>query len=187
MEIMGLVGPSGVGKTTLLVGLVRALAGRGFTVSTIKHAHDEFDIDQPGKDSFRHRQAGAREVLVASAQRWALMRELGGAPEPSLEQLARQITPVDILLVEGFEAHAHNKIAVWRSGCAEPATWLTDPSVIAIASDRPIPQARLPVLPLDQPDIIAEFVLSRCGFFTAAAQPSLDVRQYAVAANGQHG
>src|SRR5690349_12988821 len=114
MRVIGLAGWSGAGKTTLLVKLIPELARRGLTVSTVKHAHHAFDIDTPGKDSFEHRAAGATEVLVASARRWALVHELRGQAEPSLQALLQQLSAVDLVIVEGFKAAAHPKIEVFR-------------------------------------------------------------------------
>src|SRR3954447_10594170 len=114
MRIFGLAGWSGSGKTTLLTGVIPELMARGFAVSTIKHAHHEFDIDRPGKDSWRHRRAGARGVMVASSRRWALMHEMHDSPEPSLDELVARMTPVDLLLVEGFKQQPHPKIEVHR-------------------------------------------------------------------------
>ena len=114
MRIFGLAGWSGSGKTTLLAGILPELVARGLRVSTIKHAHHEFDIDRPGKDSWRHRQAGASEVMVASARRWAIMHELRGATEPTLDELVARMSPVDLLLVEGWKRHPHPKIEVHR-------------------------------------------------------------------------
>ena len=112
MRVFGLAGWSGSGKTTLMTALIPEFVARGLAVSTIKHAHHAFDIDQPGKDSWRHRQAGAREVIVASNRRWALMRELREAPEPSLDELLQKMSPVDLVHVEGFKRHPHPKIEV---------------------------------------------------------------------------
>jgi molybdopterin-guanine dinucleotide biosynthesis adapter protein len=135
MRIFGLAGWSGSGKTTLMTALIPELVSRGLTVSTLKHAHHAFDIDQPGKDSWRHRQAGAREVMISSQNRWALMHELRGAPEASFEDLARQMSPVDLLLVEGFKRHAHPKIEVYRPSLGKPLLHPEDPLIVAIASD----------------------------------------------------
>jgi molybdopterin-guanine dinucleotide biosynthesis adapter protein len=158
MRIIGLAGWSGSGKTTLLTGLIPELTGRGLTVSTIKHAHHAFDIDRPGKDSWRHREAGAREVMVASARRWALMRELRGAPELALEELVGRMSPVDLLLVEGFKRHPHPKIEVHRPALGKPLIYPEDPDVVAIAADEPL-AAPLPLLPLGDPGAVAAFIL----------------------------
>src|ERR671939_1793691 len=115
MRVIGLAGWSGAGKTTLLVKLIPALRRRGLTVSTLKHAHHGFDIDQPGKDSYEHRQAGATEVLIASGRRWALVHELRGDAEPTLPDLLRHLSPVDLVIVEGFKAYAHPKVEVHRT------------------------------------------------------------------------
>src|SRR5260370_34393929 len=120
MKIFGFAGWSGSGKTTLMTALIPELVARGLTVSTIKHAHHAFDVDQPGKDSWRHREAGATEVLVASERRWALMHELRDAPEPSLDALVARISPVDLLLVEGFKRHPHPKLEVYRAALGKP-------------------------------------------------------------------
>src|SRR5882672_10099373 len=149
MKIFGLAGWSGSGKTTLLVKLIPELVGRGLAVSTIKHAHHAFDVDQPGKDSYAHREAGATEVLVSSSQRFALMHELRGAPEPSLEDLVRRMTPVDLLLVEGFKAHAHDKLEVHRPALGKPLLYGDDPGIVAVASDVPLTGLRLPRLDVD--------------------------------------
>ncbi|MFI4988710.1 MAG: molybdopterin-guanine dinucleotide biosynthesis protein B, partial [Alphaproteobacteria bacterium] len=138
MKLFGLAGWSGSGKTTLMVRLLPELVRRGLTVSTIKHAHHGFDVDQPGKDSYEHRQAGATEVLVSSAKRWALMHELRGAPEPTVEELVRHLTPVDLLIVEGFKAHAHDKLEVYRASLGKPLLCRDDPRVVALASDGPV-------------------------------------------------
>ncbi|MFI4948866.1 MAG: molybdopterin-guanine dinucleotide biosynthesis protein B, partial [Alphaproteobacteria bacterium] len=114
MHIFGVAGWSGSGKTTLLTGIIPELTARDLIVSTIKHAHHQFDIDQRGKDSWRHREAGAREVMVASARRWAIMHELRDAPEPTLDELVERMSPVDLLLVEGWKRHPHPKIEVHR-------------------------------------------------------------------------
>src|ERR1700726_2996227 len=146
MRIFGLAGWSGSGKTTLLAALIPELAARGLTVSTIKHAHHEFDIDQPGKDSWRHRQAGAREVMVASARRWALMHELRDLPEPPLEDLVAQMSPVDLLLVEGWKRHPHPKLEVYRPSLGKPLLYPEDRHIVALASDQPI-AAPIPLFP----------------------------------------
>src|SRR5271155_3758226 len=138
MKLFGLAGWSGSGKTTLMRALLPELIGRGVTVSTVKHAHHSFDVDQPGKDSYEHRRAGAREVMVASAQRWALMRELRGAAEPSLEALIARMAPVDLLLVEGFKRHPHPKLEVHRPGNGKTLLCPDDPHIVAVASDRPL-------------------------------------------------
>ena len=162
MRILGFAGWSGSGKTTLLTAVVGELVGRGLTVSTIKHAHHAFDIDQPGKDSWRHRQAGASEVMVASARRWALMGELRGAAEPTLDELVERMSPVDLLLVEGYKRHPHAKIEVHRPALGKPLIYPDDPDVIAIASDEVL-AAPIPLLPLGEPAAVAAFILDRFG------------------------
>jgi molybdopterin-guanine dinucleotide biosynthesis protein B len=163
MQIFGLAGWSGSGKTTLLAALIPELVGRGVTVSTIKHAHHEFDIDQPGKDSWRHRQAGAREVMVASSRRFALMHELRDAPEPSLDDLVARMAPVDLLLVEGFKRDPHPKLEVHRPSVGKPFLYPDDPHIVAIASDETL-TVPLPLLPLGEVAAIADFILGRHGF-----------------------
>lgn len=158
MRIIGLAGWSGAGKTTLLVKLIPALAGRGVSVSTLKHAHHRFDVDKPGKDSFEHRAAGARQVLVTSENRWALMTELRGAPEPSLRSLITQLSPVDLVIVEGFKRDPHPKIEVYRAANDKP--WLHPelPGVVAAVSDVP-PLHALPHAALDDVEAVAELAL----------------------------
>jgi molybdopterin-guanine dinucleotide biosynthesis protein B len=162
MRIFGLAGWSGSGKTTLLTALIPELAERGLTVSTIKHAHHEFDIDRSGKDSWRHRQAGAREVMVASARRWALMHELRDLPEPPLEDLVARMSPVDLLLVEGWKRHPHPKLEVYRPTLGKPLLYPEDPHIVAIASDQPI-AAPIPLLPLADAGAVADFILDHFG------------------------
>jgi len=159
MRIFGLAGWSGSGKTTLMTALIPELVSRGITVSTIKHAHHSFDIDKPGKDSWRHRQAGAEEVMIASGQRWALMHELRGAAEPSLDELLGRMTPVDLVLVEGFKRHDHPKIEVYRPTLGKPLLHPDDPFVVAIASDQRFAEFSRPWLPLSNAGAIANFIL----------------------------
>ena len=160
MKLIGLSGWSGAGKTTLLTRLIPCLAQRGVAVSTIKHAHHAFDIDVPGKDSWRHREAGAQQVLVAAAHRWALMTELRGAPEPDLTALLRQLAQVDLVIVEGFKFDPHPKIEVHRGGNAKPWRHPEDPAIRAIASDVPPPEGcALPWAHLDDVERIAGFAL----------------------------
>jgi molybdopterin-guanine dinucleotide biosynthesis protein B len=164
MRVLGLAGWSGSGKTTLLVRLLPELIRRGVSVSTVKHAHHEFDVDRPGKDSYEHRAAGAKEVLVASSRRFALMHELRGAREPTLDELLAKLAPVDLVLVEGYKRDAHDKIEVYRASAGKPLLCRDDPSFIAIASDAPVPGVSLPLLPLDKPPEIADFIVRHCGF-----------------------
>jgi molybdopterin-guanine dinucleotide biosynthesis adapter protein len=161
MRIIGFAGWSGAGKTTLIVKLIPALRARGLSVSTVKHAHHDFDIDKPGKDSYEHRAAGATEVLVASDQRFALMHELRGAPEPSLADLLGKLAPVDLVLVEGFKRDAHAKIEVHRATNDKPLLYPGDPHIKAIVSD--LPDAEIPAhlarAPIDDVDAVAALVL----------------------------
>ena len=162
MRVFGLAGWSGSGKTTLLTRLLAALHGRGVTVSTLKHAHHNFDVDQPGKDSWHHRQAGAREVMVASSRRWALMHELRGAPEPTMEELLRRMSPVDLVLVEGYKRGRHPKLEVFRAALGKPPLAPEDEAIVAIASDAPVPGATVPCLALDDVASIASFIMTHC-------------------------
>jgi molybdopterin-guanine dinucleotide biosynthesis protein B len=157
MRLIGFAGWSGSGKTTLVTAVLPVLIARGWRVSTIKHAHHGFDLDQEGKDSWRHRAAGASEVLIASETRWAIMHELRGAPEPELEALLSRLSPVDLVIVEGFKRSAYPKIEVHRPALGKPPLYPEDPNIIAIASDAPL-ATRLPLLPLDRPDAIADFI-----------------------------
>ena len=159
MRIFGLAGWSGSGKTTLMTSLIPEFVSRGVTVSTIKHAHHAFDIDRPGKDSWQHRQAGAREVMVASDQRWALMHELRGAPEPSLDELLRRMSTVDLVLIEGFKRHAHPKLEVYRTSLGKPLLHPEDPFVVGIASNESMAEFSVPWLPLSDAGAIANFIL----------------------------
>lgn len=163
MAPFGFSGHSGSGKTTLLLKLIPLLAGRGLTVSTIKQANAGFDTDKPGKDSYEHRAAGAREVLVASAKRWALMHEYRGQPEFTMEQLLERMAPVDVLLVEGFRTWAHPRIEVWRPELERPPLFPDDPLVVAVASTGPVPGLALPLLDLNDAESVAAFMLERLG------------------------
>jgi len=165
MRAFGLAGWSGSGKTTLMGRLLPELTRRGLSVSTVKHAHHDFDVDQPGKDSWRHRQAGATEVLVASDRRWVLMHELRGAPEPGLLDLIGRMSPVDLLLVEGFKRHPMPKLEICRPSLGKAPLWPEDSSVLALAANEPLPEAwrnrcGLPVLDLDAVGAIADFILA---------------------------
>jgi molybdopterin-guanine dinucleotide biosynthesis protein B len=158
MDVLGLVGWSGSGKTTLLTAVLPLLRARGLRVSTIKHAHHAFDMDRPGKDSFRHREAGAREVLVASSARWALLHEIDG-PEPALSELLARLAPVDLVLVEGFKSHPYPKLEVHRPSLGKPALWPGDPAVLAVATDTPLAVRGIPQLPLGAPAVIAAWIV----------------------------
>lgn len=156
-KIFGFAGWSGAGKTTLIRQVIARLVSEGLRVSTLKHAHHDFDIDHPGKDSWEHRKAGASEVLVASDTRWALMHELAGASEPSLTELLARMSPADIVLVEGFKRSAIPKMEVFRADNGKPALHPDDDTIIAIASDTAFPEAGRRVLPLDDVAAIADF------------------------------
>jgi molybdopterin-guanine dinucleotide biosynthesis protein MobB len=169
MRVYGIVGRKNAGKTHLVERLVRAATRRGLSVSTVKHAHHAFDIDQPGKDSRRHREAGAREVIVSSALRYALVHEHRGAPEPSLAELLTRLSPCDLVLVEGFKTGDHPKLEVYRSACGQPPLSSADAAVEAIAVDgSPAVATSLPRLPLDETDAVLDFILRRVGLDTPA-------------------
>lgn len=175
MKIFGLAGWSGSGKTVLLTRLIPALVGRGVSVSTVKHAHHAFDVDQPGKDSYRHREAGAREVLVASARRWALMHELEGVQgveaEPDLETLLQRMSPVDLVLVEGFKGARIDKLEVHRAALGKPLLAATDPGIVAIAATGAPPASPLPTFDADEIETIAGFILGHLGLARPAEPP----------------
>jgi molybdopterin-guanine dinucleotide biosynthesis protein B len=148
MKVIGLAGWSGAGKTTLLTRVIPLFRAQGLRVSVIKHAHHKFDIDMPGKDSWRHREAGAEEVLVSSAKRWALMHELRGASEPRLPELLKKMSRVDLVVVEGYKSEPHRKIEVYRAANGKPFLFPDDPGIVGIASDVAV-ESKLPVAHLD--------------------------------------
>lgn len=163
MKVLGIVGWSGSGKTSLLVEVLPILKEHGLKVSTMKHAHHRFDVDKPGKDSFRHREAGASEVLVVTSSRWVLMHESREEPEPSIESLIERMTPVDLLLIEGFKTHHHPKLEIHRDSEGKPLICPEDPEIVAVASDIPLPGLKIPRLDLNDPVAIADFILAYTG------------------------
>ena len=170
MRVFGFAGWSGSGKTTLIERLVPALVGRGLRVSLVKHAHHDFDVDQPGKDSWRHRNAGCTEVLVSSRARYAMVHELRGAPELTLDQAIARLSPCDVVLVEGYKAASIPKLEVWREHVGKPLLHPDDPHIVGIATDAPERFAgRMPVFALADIDAIATFVADR-----AAVRPPSD-------------
>jgi molybdopterin-guanine dinucleotide biosynthesis protein B len=177
MRIIGLAGWSGSGKTTLITKLIPRLIARGVLVSTLKHAHHGFDLDQPGKDSFFHRAAGATEVIISSAKRWAILHELREEPEWNLRSLVAKMSPVDLVLVEGFKRDAFPKLDIHRAANNKPLIHPEDPHIVAIASDIALPQAKVPVIDLNDIETIADLLLAR-------AVP-VDATQSAVAARGR--
>lgn len=154
MKVIGVAGWSGAGKTTLISRVIPYLRKQGLRVSVIKHAHHDFDVDVPGKDSWVHRQSGAEEVLVSSANRWALMHELRGAMEPSLPELLRKMSPVDFVVIEGFKSEPHRKIEVYRKASGKPPLFPGDPAIAEIAADAAI-ETTLPVAHLDDIPAVA--------------------------------
>ena len=156
MRIIGLAGWSGSGKTTLVTSVIPVLVRRGLKVATVKHAHHAFDIDQPGKDSWLHRKAGASEVAIVSSRRWAIVHELGAEPEPPLADILAKLGPVDLVIVEGFKHRAHPKLEVFRAAVGKPLLHPDDDCIVAIATDAPLPQAQVPVLMLADIERIAD-------------------------------
>jgi molybdopterin-guanine dinucleotide biosynthesis protein B len=158
MKIFGITGWSGSGKTTLIEHIVPRFVQRGLVVSLIKHAHHSFDVDHPGKDSYRHRHAGCSEVLVSSQKRWALMHELRGAPEPTLEEQVKRISPCDLLLIEGYKRYAMPKLEVWRKENGQPFLHPEDPNIVALAADTEM-NTPVPRYDLNDHEAIAGFIL----------------------------
>jgi molybdopterin-guanine dinucleotide biosynthesis protein B len=167
VKILGLGGWSGAGKTTLLSKLIPELVRRGIKVSTMKHAHHGFDVDQPGKDSHTHRLVGATEVLIGSAKRFALVHELRGAPEPRLAELLARLSPVDLVIVEGYKREGHPKLEVHRAAVGKPLLYPDDPRIVAIAVDQPL-TAPLPVVDLDDIEGIVDILLKHAAPIEAA-------------------
>jgi molybdopterin-guanine dinucleotide biosynthesis adapter protein len=162
MKVFGFAGYSGSGKTTLLEQLIPFFRAQGLQLALIKHAHHDFDIDQPGKDSYRHRKAGAGEVLITSDQRWALMHELRGEPEPDLASHLARLSPCDLVLVEGFKHAALPKLEIHRAANGKPLLFAQDPHIVAIASDTHI-ATTLPLFDLNAVESIGKFILSHLG------------------------
>jgi molybdopterin-guanine dinucleotide biosynthesis adapter protein len=167
MKVLGFAGWSGSGKTTLIEKLIPQFTRRGLRVSIIKHAHHGFDIDKPGKDSWRHREAGATKVLMLSDDRWVLMHELRGQPEPTLEEQLALLAPSDLVLIEGYKAAPVPKIEIHRPAVGKAPLWPDNPHVIAVASDEAI-ACPLPLLPLNDAGAIADFIL---GYVSAKETP----------------
>ena len=166
MKILGIAGYSGSGKTTLIEKVVPVLVREGLRVSLVKHAHHEFDVDQPGKDSYRHRHAGCGEVLVSSSKRWALMHELRGAAEPLLQDQLKHLSPCDLVIVEGYKTEPIPKIEVHRRECRSPLIHPDDAHVVAIATDEPL-ATRLPQLDVNDPQAVAAFIIKYLGLHRA--------------------
>jgi len=162
-RVFGIVGWKNSGKTTLTERLVTLLSARGYRIATVKHAHHAFDIDHEGTDSYRHRQAGAREVAIVSGRRWALMHELADEPEPSLSDILSRLSPCDLVLVEGYKSASHPKIEVRRRGARDHEPLAADANVLAIASDHGVEGTALPVFDLDDIAAIAGFIVGRVG------------------------
>ena len=162
MKVYGVTGWKNSGKTGLMERLVADITARGISVSTIKHAHHTFDVDHPGKDSYRHRDAGASQVLLSSRNRWALMSELRDADEASLDDLLTRLDPVDLVLVEGYKRDPHPKVEAFRAETGNPLIARDDPTILAVASDSPLDLDR-PVFDLNDTTAIAEFILSQVG------------------------
>lgn len=159
MNVLGIVGWSGSGKTTLLTAILPLLREAGLRVSTVKHTHHDFDMDRPGKDSFRHRQAGAHEVLIASGTRWALLHEVEG-PEVPLPDLLAKMDPVDLVLVEGYKTHPFPKLEVHRPLLGKPPIWTDMPDIIAVATDADLVVGQRTILPLNDPDTVALWMIA---------------------------
>ena len=162
MKIIGIAGFSGSGKTTLIEKVIPVLVREGLRVSLIKHAHHEFDVDQPGKDSYRHRHAGCAEVLVSSSKRWAMMHELRGASEPTLQEQLKHFSPCDLVIVEGYKAEAIPKIEVHRKAGHTPLLFPEDANVVAVATDEPL-DTELPQIDGDDPEAVARFIIQYLG------------------------
>ncbi len=159
MRIIGLAGWSGSGKTTLITKLIPCLLARGLRVSTLKHAHHGFDLDKPGKDSFVHRVAGATEVIISSAKRWAILHELREELEWNMADLVAKMSPVDLVLVEGFKRDAFPKLEIHRAENGKPLLYPDDPHIVAVACDTALPSAKIPVVDLNDIDKIADLLL----------------------------
>lgn len=163
MKVFGIAGRSGSGKTTLLTRLIPWLKAQGLTISTVKQTQEAFDVDRPGKDSYQHREAGAREVMIASAKRWVLMHEYRDQPELPMAELLARMRPVDLVLVEGFRRWPHPRLEVWRAELGKPPFFPEDPLVVAVASDGPVPDCALPLLDLADTAAIGALVLRQVG------------------------
>lgn len=159
-HVLGIVGWSGSGKTSLLVRLIPLLVQRGLRIATLKHAHHEFDVDTPGKDSYEHRRAGASEVIICSARRWVQMHELGHDAEPSLAELLQRVTPCDLVLIEGFKRERHPKLEVFRVAVGKPPLYPDDVQVLAVATDAPLHGVHPPTVDLNDTAAVAAQVLS---------------------------
>ena len=162
MKVFGFAGYSGSGKTTLIEQLIPLFVARGLRVSLIKHTHHDFTVDQPGKDSYRHRVAGCSEVMVTSQYRWALIHELRGESEPGLNEQMARLAPCDLVLVESFKNETIAKMEVHRAVIGKPLLFPQDPHIVAIASDQAA-ETKLPQFALDQPEKIAEYILQQTG------------------------
>jgi molybdopterin-guanine dinucleotide biosynthesis protein B len=158
-RVLGIVGWSGSGKTTLLTKLIPLLVDRGLRIATLKHAHHAFDVDQPGKDSYEHRKAGASEVIVSSARRWVQMHEIGAGREATLAEHLRRLSPCDLVLIEGYKSEGHSKLEVFREATGKAPLYPTDSRIVAVASDRPLPELRIPSADLNDIAAVASLVL----------------------------
>ncbi len=160
-KVLGIVGWSGSGKTTLLTRLIPLLVSRGLRISTLKHAHHAFDVDQPGKDSYEHRKAGASEVIVSSARRWVQMHEIGDGAEATLAEHLKRLSPCDLVLIEGYKTERHPKLEVFRASVGKSALHPTDARIVAVASDERLPGIAIPQVDLNDIAAVADVVLAR--------------------------
>lgn len=162
-KVVGIAGWSGSGKTTVLTRLIPHLHSRGLTVATLKHAHHSFDVDLPGKDSYEHRRAGAREVIISSARRWVQMHEIGDGAEATLPELLAKVSPCDLVLVEGFKSERYPRIEIFRAALGKPPLYPQDDLIVGIASDQPLSGTHIPCVDLNDIHAIADLVLSKAG------------------------